>query len=214
MVRVLACCLLALAACYEPTLASCTVRCAEAADCAPGQTCRDDGWCTAPGMTAACAPATGGDLVPVSGIVVGVEVDAPATPIDAPPPPPPDAPSVDAPPACAPGCPGRCEDGVCVIECIGEKACEDGVTCPAQGGCTVLCIGEKACKDGVRCGTGRCTVTCTGEKACEKGVDCEDACACSATCSGDKACDDGSECPQSQCELGDGCHASGACDAC
>ena len=217
MARALACCVVVLAGCYEPQLTDCAVRCADAAECAPGQVCRADGWCTAPENTGACAPMSAqGELVPVSGWVVDAALDASSPSPDAPKPPPPDAASVDAPlpPTCAPGCSGVCENGVCVIACVGEKACEQGVTCPAQGPCEVLCVGEKACSGGVECGSGRCTVTCNGEKACQQGVECEDACACEVTCSGDKACMDDAECPAPACEAGRGCHANGACDQC
>lgn len=63
---------LALASCYEPRLADCTVRCSSSDDCGPGQTCGAQGYCTAPDR--ACASST---------------ADAP--PIDGAPPPPPDA---------------------------------------------------------------------------------------------------------------------------
>ena len=45
----------ALAACYDPTFAECTVRCADNAECAPSQVCGAAGWCAAPGTVGACA---------------------------------------------------------------------------------------------------------------------------------------------------------------
>jgi hypothetical protein len=50
---------LALASCYEPRLADCTVRCSSSDDCGPGQTCGDQGYCAAAGRacsTSADAP--------------------------------------------------------------------------------------------------------------------------------------------------------------
>ena len=215
MVRLLVCCVVALAGCYEPKLPDCAVRCAADGDCAPGQSCREDGWCTAPGMTESCASTAidgFGSLSAVDAATDGHSQPDATSPSDAPPT---DAPpSVDASPGCAPGCPGRCENGVCIIECFGEKSCKDEVRCPNQGPCEVLCAGERSCENGVRCGLGRCTVTCSGEKSCEERVDCEDSCACDVYCTGDKACGEDSECPESWCEVGEGCRSWGACNGC
>ncbi len=54
---------LAPAACYEPQLASCAVRCSSNADCAPGQTCGAQGYCAVPEL--ACPP--GSDAAPADG---------------------------------------------------------------------------------------------------------------------------------------------------
>jgi hypothetical protein len=116
--------------------------------------------------------------------------------------------------SCAPGCVGTCDDGVCVIECIGSEACEEEVVCPLSGPCRVTCSGRKACNEGVRCGLGRCTVTCSGDEACHKRVRCETSCACDVTC-GPDACKDDAWCPRPWCAAGDGCTSvPDSCNAC
>jgi hypothetical protein len=219
------------ASCYEPDLRNCAVRCAAVTDCAPGHACGSDGWCADPSMIDRCAS------TPLDEPTV---VDAPGTPsltdaavgdaavadaagasdaampsdaavaIDA-------AVPVDAPAAgCEPGCPGRCESGVCVIECMANGSCEDGVRCPDRGPCLVVCAGNNACDGLVRCGDGRCSVICSGNNSCDKGVRCDDACACDVTCSGNNSCDEPASCPgPSACESGDGCTSiPNACTSC
>jgi hypothetical protein len=53
---------LALASCYEPHLADCTVRCSSGDDCGPGQTCGPQGYCVAAGH--ACSASTAADAPP------------------------------------------------------------------------------------------------------------------------------------------------------
>jgi hypothetical protein len=50
ILRLVAAALLAAAACYEPHLPDCTVRCASSDDCAPGQVCGAQGYCAASGL--------------------------------------------------------------------------------------------------------------------------------------------------------------------
>ena len=52
--RLLAVALVALAACYQPADAPCTVRCAPTDTCPGDQTCGDDGYCHAPGDDTRC----------------------------------------------------------------------------------------------------------------------------------------------------------------
>lgn len=66
--------LLAPAACYEPRLVDCVVRCSSNADCAPGQTCGAQGYCAAPelactasGSDAGTADGPGGPRRPDAG---------------------------------------------------------------------------------------------------------------------------------------------------
>ena len=42
-------------ACYSPEIRDCTVTCNQAADCAPGQVCGDDGFCAAEDVAGRCA---------------------------------------------------------------------------------------------------------------------------------------------------------------
>jgi len=127
--------------------------------------------------------------------------------------------SVDAAPStgpavCAPGCAGTCDDGVCVISCIGTEACDETVVCPLTGPCRVVCSGRKACKEGVRCGLGKCEVECTGDEACRKRVHCETSCACDVTC-GPDACKEEAFCQRPWCEAGDGCTSlPNSCNGC
>lgn len=113
---------------------------------------------------------------------------------------------------CAPGCTGTCDDGVCVIACIGMTACEDQVVCPTSGPCRVTCNGKHACNAGVRCGLGACNVTCSGPDACKKRVECGSACACDVTC-GPGACKEDSVCPAG-CDVGKACTSAGSCNDC
>lgn len=192
MRRVVMCCLIALTACYDPNVECLGEHCAPAISDSPSSV---------------------GSIADMT-LVDASNTDQTPPPTDAAPPPPP--PPTDAPPPkpCALGCSGTCDDGVCVISCSGNEACEEEVVCPLTGPCRVLCNGRKACKDGVRCGLGRCTVTCNGEEACRKGVRCGVSCACDVTC-GPNGCDEESVCPYPWCEAGDGCtSAPNACDAC
>lgn len=126
----------------------------------------------------------------------------------------PDAPPMSPPKSCAPGCAGTCDDGVCVISCIGNTACEEQVVCPLTGPCRVVCNGRHACNEGVRCGLGRCTVECNGDDACKKRVRCETSCACDVTC-GPGACKEDAFCQRPWCEAGKGCtSAPNSCNAC
>jgi len=72
VLRLLAAALLAPVACYEPHLASCTVRCSSADDCAPGQQCSAQGLCAAPGR--ACP---GPDGTPIDAPPLDARMDAP-----------------------------------------------------------------------------------------------------------------------------------------
>lgn len=42
-------------ACYDPELRDCSVTCAAASDCAGGQVCGSDGYCSAPSVAGSCA---------------------------------------------------------------------------------------------------------------------------------------------------------------
>lgn len=70
--------LLPLAACYEPHLAQCTVRCSSDQDCAPGQACGAPGWCAAPGTACPAGADAPGDPDPPPS-----DAPADARPIDA-----------------------------------------------------------------------------------------------------------------------------------
>jgi hypothetical protein len=149
---------------------------------------------------------------PIGAVVDASAAISDASPVDGmPTQPPADAPS---PQTCAPGCAGTCDDGVCVISCVGTEACDEQVVCPLTGPCRVVCNGRKACKQGVRCGLGHCTVTCQGKDACDKRVRCETSCACDVTCGVD-ACKDEALCPKPWCEAEDGCtSAPNSCASC
>lgn len=186
-------------ACYDPHV-----------DC-PASSCAEIVGDSPTDATVEASPANGdasaGDAAPPS----DARPPPPPPPIDAPPPPP-----IDAPPQkpCAPGCSGTCDDGVCVIDCVGTEACHEEIVCPLTGPCRVTCNGRKACKQGVRCGLGRCTVTCQGDDACAKRVRCEASCACDVTC-GPGGCKDEAWCPHPWCEAGDGCtSAPNSCSSC
>lgn len=189
---VVVCCLVTLAACYDPNVECLGEHCAQVIPDSPTQ--------IASTIDAAPGDASNTEPPPPPG-------DAAAPP----PPPPADAP---APKPCAPGCSGTCDDGVCVISCVGTEACEEEVVCPLSGPCRVVCNGRKACKKGVRCGLGRCTVTCNGDDACDKQVRCDVACACDVSC-GPDACKDEAVCSKPWCEAGDGCTSvPNSCNSC
>jgi hypothetical protein len=179
-----------LVGCYDPDVECPLNRCASLV----GET---------PIGAAVDASAALSDATPVDGMPTQPPTDGPSPPTDAPP-----------PQACAPGCAGTCDDGVCVISCIGTEACDEQVVCPLTGPCRVVCTGRKACKQGVRCGLGQCTVSCQGDDACHKRVRCETSCACDVSC-GVGACKEESLCPKPACEAGDGCtSAPSTCNAC
>jgi hypothetical protein len=54
VLTLIAAAVLALAGCYEPQLASCTVACERATDCATGQRCSDDGFCVGDEIASSC----------------------------------------------------------------------------------------------------------------------------------------------------------------
>ena len=144
-------------------------------------------------------------LIPASPTGVDAAPTSPMTP---------DAPPANPPKTCAPGCAGTCDDGVCVISCVGNDACHDQVVCPLTGPCHVVCTGRKACNEGVRCGLGSCTVECNGDEACRKRVRCETSCACDVTC-GPGACKEDAFCQRPWCEAGDGCTSEpDSCNSC
>ncbi len=74
----LAAALLALGACYAPELRDCAVTCASNDDCAPGQTCGTDRWCTGPASSGPCDSIEEAPLVDAA-----VATDAAASAIDA-----------------------------------------------------------------------------------------------------------------------------------
>ncbi|MGE0401301.1 MAG: hypothetical protein AB7T06_31630 [Kofleriaceae bacterium] len=192
-----------LAACYDPTLQPCAVRCSQPDDCAGGLTCGADGWCATGDRLDRCelpdAALTSSDAALT---LDGAMADA----------------ASDAPPAvCAPGCNGSCEDGVCVIRCSGPNACGMDVKCPMTGPCRVECTGYGACRKKVVCGSGDCDVVCSGTNACKESVQCMTSCACDVTCSGDNSCEHAATCSGGpMCDTGDGCSATAApvCNTC
>ncbi len=190
--------------CYDPSLSSCTVRCANASDCAAGLTCGADGWCASTDQLDRCANP---DASITSSPDGALTIDAtPPTMIDA---------SIDAPLACAPGCNGSCESGVCVIRCSGPNACNMDVRCPMTGPCRVECTGNMSCQKKVVCGSGDCDVICQGPSSCKDGVQCMNACACDVECSGNGSCHKPAMCRAPACDTGDGCTSDGAtCNVC
>ena len=97
LVRVLALGLLALGACYDPSLHECAVSCTSAGDCAPDQVCGSDGLCASAAHAGHCAALAVPDASPDD--VADARVDAHDTPhadagVDAMPPP--DAPQLGA----------------------------------------------------------------------------------------------------------------------
>lgn len=51
--------------CYSPELKDCVVACMNAADCAPGQACGDDGWCAGGEQAGQCEDPGGEPPVPM-----------------------------------------------------------------------------------------------------------------------------------------------------
>jgi hypothetical protein len=205
---------LTLAGCYEPRYRECAVRCASAEDCAPTHVC-GDGWCVVPGERAdTCVredgPASDARLVDAAlDAVAPVAIDA-ALVVDG-------AVVVDAPEVsgCDPLCRGACQQGVCVIACMDDRACNGDIVCPPSGPCRVVCQGKESCGGEVRCGGGPCAVQCSGNRACAGGVRCGGACACDVTCSGNDACGDGARCSADTCRTSKGCSsAPEGCSAC
>jgi hypothetical protein len=208
----LAALIVALAACYSPTLRDCTLQCASAHDCAGGQVCGNDGYCAAPDVAGHC--------------VADAAASRDATRQ------PPDAKSCGA--LCTKG---TCQDGTCVIDCsasstcagdvvcpagiacrvvCGDQSCGHHVVCPPASPCTVDCIGDAACADVIQCGMASCNVTCSGPSSCHKPVACMNACACDVACTGAMSCPGASMCPQGPgCLYGHGCtSALPGCDRC
>jgi hypothetical protein len=69
---------------------------------------------------------------------------------------------------CPAGC-DSCEGGVCVFECLQERACRNEIfDCPPGWACTVTCQEHEACQEAtVICPPHHpCTVECEGDKAC------------------------------------------------
>jgi hypothetical protein len=162
------------------------------------------------------APEGGGADAPVDG---GGAADAP---VDGPPP--------DAP-VCEDVCGGSCQDGVCVIVCMGSTDPCSTVNCPAGVPCEVRCIGSgsgDACGT-VNCAPGQpCDVICVGGPGVLGGgtgcdlVNCNGACSCEVDCQngqilgGGTGCQQVTGCPVA-CENGNDCSAQtppSECDTC
>lgn len=189
-------------------------QCEGPSDCPDGRACVD-GWCVV-GPSDAGASDASPAVVPD------------AAPLE------PDA-AADAAPICPAGC-TRCEDGVCIIECLddlsciglvtcpdglacavecsGLQSCQSGVSCGGATACEVSCDGRQSCFSGVACGETACAVECRGRDSCAFGIDCTDSCACETDCSGPDSCDSEPECPDG-CSDGFDCFSDERpCDVC
>jgi hypothetical protein len=208
-----------LAACYEPSLRSCSIACTSPEQCIGTQVCLPEGYCADPNVRR-CDEGE------------PILVDASLVTSDTAPPP------VDAIDLCAQGCSnGTCIGGVCTIDCsatgscttdvacpanlpchviCGDAACDHKVNCTMAASCKVDCVGQGSCVDEIQCpGNRPCDVTCSGADSCHKRVKCANSCACDVTCSGSGACDEASECPEALCRVGNGCSSQPAtCNDC
>jgi hypothetical protein len=87
------------AGCYAPEIHDCTVQCASAGDCAPGQMCGTDGMCAAPAMAGHClATGTHDDAGIADASDAHDATDAHDAPVDAKPAPPDAKPDAQPPP--------------------------------------------------------------------------------------------------------------------